>query len=657
MHADAFEPGDRVLIVDDVLATGGTAAAACKLVEQAGGKVAGLAFVIELAFLDGAVQAGGLRALRQPAEVLAPCTVLAGVGGHFPGGIVGDRLGHATRLGGPHEREDAADEEPERRSSSRRRARRGRSAKPCEDRSALAPRERTPLGRAAGRCSPGCAPCWPVCPGSTIGVPIPERLQPLVVDPEARLAAGRHQGRRCGRTRSPTAAHAGAEAQVRASPTSSTRSGSRSSSRSWAWTPPTIVAALLHDVVEDTEMIRRRHRRGVRRRGRGAGRRRHQAGPHQGRRPRRSSRPRACARCCIAMASDARVLLIKLADRLHNMMTIHHLPRRQAGANAEETLCDLRAAGAPPRHAELQVAAGGPGLPTLQPKRYDEIKSMVAERQPERDRYLERVVGRGRGAPARRQDPRRDHRPPEALLLDLREDGRARQREFDEIFDLVGLRVHRGVGQGLLRRAGHAALDVASHPGALQGLHRDAQVQPLPVAAHLGGGARGQADRGADPHQRDAPHRRVRHRRALEVQGDAHRPASSRTRREAQWLSQMLDMQSADHATPASSCATCAWTSTPTRSSSSRPSGDIMALPRGSTPVDFAYAVHTEVGHRTDRRAGQRAAGRAGVRAAQRRQGRDPDLEGLRRGARRATGWSSSGRRARARRSRAWFTP
>ena len=53
LHVDAFDPGDRVLIVDDVLATGGTAQAACKLVEEAGGKVAGLAFVIELGFLGG----------------------------------------------------------------------------------------------------------------------------------------------------------------------------------------------------------------------------------------------------------------------------------------------------------------------------------------------------------------------------------------------------------------------------------------------------------------------------------------------------------------------------------------------------------------------------------------------------------------------------
>ena len=53
IHRDALDPGDRVVIVDDVLATGGTAAATVRLVEKLGGSVAGLAFVIELEFLGG----------------------------------------------------------------------------------------------------------------------------------------------------------------------------------------------------------------------------------------------------------------------------------------------------------------------------------------------------------------------------------------------------------------------------------------------------------------------------------------------------------------------------------------------------------------------------------------------------------------------------
>jgi adenine phosphoribosyltransferase len=53
VHRDAIQPGQNVLIVDDVLATGGTAAATARLVEKLGGKVAGLGFVIELDFLHG----------------------------------------------------------------------------------------------------------------------------------------------------------------------------------------------------------------------------------------------------------------------------------------------------------------------------------------------------------------------------------------------------------------------------------------------------------------------------------------------------------------------------------------------------------------------------------------------------------------------------
>ena len=53
MHEDAIVPGQRVLVVDDLLATGGTMAATLRLVEQSGGTVVGVAFLIELAFLRG----------------------------------------------------------------------------------------------------------------------------------------------------------------------------------------------------------------------------------------------------------------------------------------------------------------------------------------------------------------------------------------------------------------------------------------------------------------------------------------------------------------------------------------------------------------------------------------------------------------------------
>ena len=59
VHIDGVEPGAKVLIVDDVLATGGTMAAGCQLIEKAGGTVAACAFLIELSFLKGRDQFAG----------------------------------------------------------------------------------------------------------------------------------------------------------------------------------------------------------------------------------------------------------------------------------------------------------------------------------------------------------------------------------------------------------------------------------------------------------------------------------------------------------------------------------------------------------------------------------------------------------------------
>jgi adenine phosphoribosyltransferase len=59
IHTDAIQPGQRVLIVDDLLATGGTVSAAMELVEKLGGHIAGIAFLVELTFLKGREQLKG----------------------------------------------------------------------------------------------------------------------------------------------------------------------------------------------------------------------------------------------------------------------------------------------------------------------------------------------------------------------------------------------------------------------------------------------------------------------------------------------------------------------------------------------------------------------------------------------------------------------
>ena len=60
IHRDAIEPGHKVLIVDDVLATGGTAAATARLVQRLGGEVVGVSVAIELGFLNGRAKLNGL---------------------------------------------------------------------------------------------------------------------------------------------------------------------------------------------------------------------------------------------------------------------------------------------------------------------------------------------------------------------------------------------------------------------------------------------------------------------------------------------------------------------------------------------------------------------------------------------------------------------
>ncbi len=61
VHVDAIAPGERVLLVDDLLATGGTAQASLRLIEGLGGVVCGAAFVVELAFLGGRARLGGIE--------------------------------------------------------------------------------------------------------------------------------------------------------------------------------------------------------------------------------------------------------------------------------------------------------------------------------------------------------------------------------------------------------------------------------------------------------------------------------------------------------------------------------------------------------------------------------------------------------------------
>ena len=104
IHRDAIHPGERVLIIDDVLATGGTAAATARLVETLGGEIVGLGFLIELADLGGRARLG-----RVPRRVPGPST--GTVHGHRrpgPALAAAPRVGHAGRADAAARRATAA---------------------------------------------------------------------------------------------------------------------------------------------------------------------------------------------------------------------------------------------------------------------------------------------------------------------------------------------------------------------------------------------------------------------------------------------------------------------------------------------------------------------------------------------------------------------
>ena len=232
-----------------------------------------------------------------------------------------------------------------------------------------------------------------------------------------------------------------------------------------------------------------------------------------------SSAAETVRKMVVAMARDIRVLVIKLADRLHNMRTLQWMPPEKQAIKARETLEIY----APLAHRlgmntvkwELEDLS----FATLHPKMYEEIVRLVGQRAPAREQYLETVIERHRRAAADRADPGHRHRTAQALLLRLPEDDRARARLLRHLRPRRRADPRR-LGARLLRRARHAAREVEPPSRAVQGLHRDAQVQHVPVAAHHRDRPGRQARRGADPHPRDAPLGRVRHRRALALQAD-----------------------------------------------------------------------------------------------------------------------------------------
>ncbi|WP_312870876.1 RelA/SpoT family protein [Gordonia asplenii] len=305
----------------------------------------------------------------------------------------------------------------------------------------------------------------------------------------------------------------------------------------------------------------------------------------------------------IAMARDPRVLVIKVADRLHNMRTMRFLPPEKQARKARETLEVI----APLAHrlgmATVKWELEDLAFAILHPKRYEEIVRLVADRAPSRDTYLARVRADINNALAgSRITATVEGRPKH--YWSIYQKMIVKGREFDDIHDLVGVRIlcdevrdcyaAVGVVHSLWQPMAGRFKDYIAQPryGVYQSLHTTVigpEGKPLEVQL-----------RTRDMHHTAefgiAAHWRYKE-SGYKSKGKGARRAESAEIDDMAWMRQLLDWQR-EAADPGEFLESLRYDLAVKEIFVFTPKGDVITLPAGSTPVDFAYAVHTEVGHR-----------------------------------------------------------
>ena len=395
-------------------------------------------------------------------------------------------------------------------------------------------------------------------------------------------------------------------------------------------TEPTLCAALLHDTVEDTDYTLR------------------QVTKEFGTEIARlvdgctkldkvtygdSAKSETIRKMIIAMSKDVRVLVIKLADRLHNMRTLHYLRADKQSRIASETLEIF----APLAHRlgmnaikwELEDLA----FSTLHPKVYDEIVRMVAEAAPSRDEFLSGVIDQVQGD-LRSAKIKASVTGRPKHYYSIYQKMVVRGRDFSDIFDLVGLRVLVESNRDCYAALG--VLHVRWNP--LPGRFKDYIAMPkFNMYQSLHTTVLGPEGKPVELQIRtDEMHRRAEygvaaHWKYKEGKGTPLLAKGGDDAGDLVWVRQLLDWQR-ETADPGEFLDSLRFEINSSEVYVFTPKGEVVSLPQGSTPIDFAYTIHTEVGHTTHRRPGQRPAGAARVGAGQRRRGGDLHVQGAERG-------------------------
>jgi GTP pyrophosphokinase len=302
----------------------------------------------------------------------------------------------------------------------------------------------------------------------------------------------------------------------------------------------------------------------------------------------------------IAMARDGRVLVIKVADRLHNMRTMRFLPPEKQARKAHETLEVI----APLAHrlgmATVKWELEDLSFAILHPKKYEEIVRLVADRAPSRDIYLAKVRDEINSAL-------------NAMKINASVEGRPKHywsiyqkmivkgRDFDDIHDLVGVRIlcdeirdcyaAVGVVHSLWQPIAGRFKDYIAQPryGVYQSLHTTVvgpEGKPLEVQIRT------------EEMHKTAEYGIAAHWRYKESKGrNVPHPHAAAEIDDMAWMRQLLDWQR-EAADPGEFLEALRYDLAVQEIFVFTPKGDLITLPTGSTPVDFAYAVHTEVGHR-----------------------------------------------------------
>ena len=300
----------------------------------------------------------------------------------------------------------------------------------------------------------------------------------------------------------------------------------------------------------------------------------------------------------LAMAEDIRVVLIKLADRLHNMRTLGALPPEKQQRIARQTMEIYAPLAERLGIWQIKWELEDLAFKVLEPERVPRAgQARSTRRRKGREAYVERAIADAAPTRSRRpaSRPSSQGRPKHiySICKKMQRKGAELRRDLRRPRDPRP----RRRGPGLLRRARRRPLPCG---GPIPGQFDDYIAMPknnlLPEPPHRGHRARRQAARGPDPDPRDAPGQRGRHRRPLALQGG--RPKADRDYdAKLAWLRQLMDWQR-EVSDATEFVEGVKLDIFQDQVFVFTPKGDVKDLPAGATPLDFAYRIHTDVGHR-----------------------------------------------------------